>query len=137
MINFKDESERVSFVFLHKALLMIFLDMSVYAEEKHGVDLVVTDTISNPLKDKKLGRTSDSHQMGICIDFRTRDIDPFVLQDIIDYIESKPEYEKYKYLSYSGEKRLVYIHNNGNGEHGHMGINRKYAREKLYNLLEN
>ena len=112
---------------LHPALLMIFFDLNNFFATKYGLDIVVTATISTPDEDKKLGRTSTSHQDMIAIDFRTRNISKKILIEGKDYIESKPEYEKYKYLSYSGEKRLIFIHDNGNGEHAHLQIHKKFS----------
>ena len=105
---------------------MIFTDLYSYALEKHGVKLTVTDTISNKVRDKLLGRKSASHREKRAIDIRTRDLDAYVLQDLIEYINNKPEYKKYHYLSKSGAKRLAYYHNH-KGEHIHLAIHAMYA----------
>lgn len=131
MIKFKNKEDQMLFSLLHPYLILVAVDMYIYAKNKHGIDIVFTDTISTPEQDLKLKRKSNSHQYGISLDFRTRDIDAFVLQDIVNYIESKPEYKKYKYLSYSGKKRLIHLHDSGNGHHGHMQIHRKYSIQNI------
>jgi len=129
MIKFKHEIDRKMFGELNVFLLMVFTDFAVYAKEKHDWDIVVTDTISTLQEDINIGRKSDSHRLGISLDFRTRDVDTWVLQDCVDYIENKPEYEKYKYLSFSGKKRFIYLHDSGHGHHGHFQIHKKYATQ--------
>jgi len=126
-MKFKHKEDRELFLSLHIALIMIYSDMANYAKEKHNIDIVVTDTISNPEKDKKLNRVSDSHQFAIALDWRTNGIDAFIVSDIINYINSKPEYKKYRYLSNSGVYRLAYWHNNGNGSHCHLQIHKSFS----------
>lgn len=131
MIQFKHENDKEMITTLHLSLLAIFFDFANYAKERHNWDVVVTDTKSTPEEDKKLGRVSDSHQLGISIDFRTIGVDEYVIDDCVDYIESNPKYEKYKYMSFSGVRRLVLLHNNGNGRHGHMQIHKSFATKKI------
>lgn len=125
MIDFKNKEDMKLFSMLHPALIMIFTDMYNYAYEKHRVRLVVTQTITTKKQDDKLGRVSASHREHRAIDIRTRDIDVYLLHDIIDYINQKPEYEKYKYVSRSGHKRLAYYHI-GTAEHIHLAIHSKF-----------
>ena len=127
-IKFKHDIDRKLFCSLHPALLLVFIDLWNYAYDKYGYEITVTDTVSTLQEDINLGRKSSSHRKCLALDWRTRDIDAFHLQDIIEYIESKPEYDKYKYMSKSGKRRLIYVHNhNKNGEHAHMAIHQKYA----------
>lgn len=116
---------------LHPALMLIICDINNYAWEKHNVELTLTDTISTHAEDLVLGRVSASHRKRIAADIRTNDLSIFVVQDIINYINSKPEYEKYHYLSYSGSKRLAYLHDNSNGEHIHLALNAKFGLPEL------
>jgi hypothetical protein len=112
---------------LHPALIMIFADLYWYALDKYNIDLVITDTISTVAEDKKLKRTSSSHRNSIAIDFRANNIDAFILSDLVTYINSKPEYRIYHYLSHSGIKRLAYVHDNTNGYHCHMALHSRFA----------
>jgi hypothetical protein len=126
MIKFKHDEDKEMFYMLHPALIMIFADMAYYAQAQHNVDLVVTETITTPQEDNELKRTSKSHQQGRAIDIRTRDLSAWVVQDILEYINKKPEYSRFHYLSSSGYKRLAYYHI-GNAEHIHLAIHSQYA----------
>lgn len=127
MIEFKYKKDVKLFSALHPILIMIFSDMWNYAYEKHGVRLVVTQTVSNKLIDQKLKRKSPAHSESRAIDIRSKNLDSFVLNDILLYINSKPEYQKYKYISLSGHKRLAFWHH-GTGEHIHVSIHSRYAK---------
>jgi hypothetical protein len=126
MIQFKNNKDRELLTYLNPIVIMIFADLCVYAKARHNIDLTVTQTVSTPEIDKKLGRVSPSHSQGRAIDIRTRDIDAFIVQDLVKYINSKPEYKQYHYSSNSGVNRLAYFHI-GSAEHIHLAIHSRYA----------
>ena len=125
-MNFKHEKDEKLFLSLSPILIMIYADLYYYARSRHNVELVVTSTISTLEEDKKLGRTSSSHRQGRSLDVRTRDIDIWIIQDIMRYINEKKAYVKYKYMSNSGSRRLAYLHDNGNGMHMHLAIHSQF-----------
>jgi len=125
MIKFKSKKDQKMFAMLHPVLIMIYSDLFWYAKKKHNVELVVTQTISTPIIDRLLKRVSKSHLEKRAIDVRTKDLDVFVLNDIIKYINNKNDYKKFHYMSTSGEKRLAYYHV-GNAEHIHLAIHSKF-----------
>jgi hypothetical protein len=131
MLEFKHERDEKMLLMLNPILIMIYADLYSYTLETHGVNLIVTDTISDAARDKKLGRTSTAHKNAIAIDVRTRNLDAFVVNDMISYLNTKTAYDKYKYLSRSGERRLAYWHNSGNGEHLHIALHSKFAIPQL------
>ena len=126
MIKFKHEEDKEMFTLLHPLLVMIFADMAYYAQSRHNIDLVVTDTISTLEEDKALNRVSSSHRRKIALDIRTANIDAFIVSDIIEYINKKSEYNKYKYVSLSGVRRLAYYHV-GSAEHIHLAIHSQFG----------
>ena len=126
MIKFKHDIDKMNFHLLHPVLIMIFADMAHYAQSRHNIDLVITDTISTPEQDLILGRVSKSHQEKRALDIRTKNIDPFIVQDIIEYINSKDAYLQYHYLSSTGKKRLAYYHTH-KGDHIHLAIHSQFA----------
>ncbi len=126
MILFKHDEDKEMFTLLHPALIMIFADMAFYAQSKHGIDLVVTETITTPEQDAILKRKSSAHQKGIAIDIHTKKLCPLAVQDIIKFINSKKEYSKFHYLSNSGIKRLAYYHI-GNAEHIHLALHSSFG----------
>ena len=126
MIQFKHKRDQKMFATLNPILIMIFADMYNFAKERYGIELVVTQTVSSRLIDQKLKRKSPAHSQHRAIDIRTKDIDMFILQDIMRYINNKPQYQRYKYVSLSGEKRLAYYHV-GTHEHLHLSIHSRYG----------
>lgn len=125
-VRFKHEKDKELILSLHPALLMIFFDLAFYAKEKHDVDLMITSTISTPAEDLALKRTSKSHQKGLALDIRSKDMNVYITQDIIEYINNKEEYKKYRYMSFSGISRLAYLHV-GNYEHIHLAIHSSFG----------
>ena len=126
MINFKQDKDKELFFGLNPILIMILADLSWYAKYQHGIELTVTQTISTEAEDKKYNRVSKAHQQCRAIDIRTKDIDAFIVSDLIEYINNKKEYKKYHYHSNSGAKRLAYYHV-GTAEHLHLSIHSQYA----------
>lgn len=120
------------FTTLVSPLLMIFTDLHWYAKFRHNVDLVVTSTVSTKEKDKELNRVSTSHSEDErrAIDIRTKDLDPFVVSDIIEYINNKEEYKKYRYLSNSGQYRLAYFHVT-NAPHIHLAVHKNFSHNLI------
>lgn len=126
-MKFKNKKDQELFFALHPILILIVADMNLYASQNFDTSLTITDTISTKEQDERLGRRSTSHQRGVACDIRTRDLTPNQIDELKDYINSKEEYEDYKYLSFSGEKRLAYFHDNGNGAHFHVQIHSRYS----------
>ena len=127
MIVFKHEKDKDLFYALHTAIILIYVDMANYAEKNFGKEIYITQTISTPEQDKEMGRISDAHQLKIAIDIGTKNLDVYEIQELLEYINNKKDYEEYRYLSYSGVKRLAYFHDNGHGEHIHTQIHKKFA----------
>jgi hypothetical protein len=125
-MKFKHEKDKELFLTLHPILIMMFSDMYYYAQLRHGVDLVVTDTVSTISEDIRLGRKSSSHRERRALDIRTKDIDVFIINDILEYINNKPEYKRYHYERQSGGRIFAYLHTH-KGEHIHAAIHSQYA----------
>lgn len=123
MIKVKHEKDMEGLLLIHPALLMILADLALYAQINHGIDLTLTATVSTEEEDKRLGRRSSAHRdrPGRAVDIRTKDINAFVIQDLVQYINKKEEYKNYRYMSYSGIERLAYLHT-GTHEHIHLAI---------------
>lgn len=126
MMKFKHEKDMLLFTSLHPALLLIISDLNWYAMSRHFVELTITQTISTIDEDRRLGRVSSAHRSGIACDIRTKDLDPFVVQDLIQYINTKEDYKHLHYLSNKGVKRLAYYHI-GTAEHLHVALHKKYS----------
>ena len=127
MLNFKNEKDRMLFTLLNPILIMIYADLHTYAKENYNIDLVITDTVSTLGEDMKLGRVSPAHREHRAIDIRTKDLDAFVVQDLVKYINNKKDYHRFHYVSRSGLKRLAYYHTH-RGEHIHLAIHSQFKR---------
>jgi hypothetical protein len=127
MIEFKNEKDKMLFSLLHPAIIMIYSDLYLYAKEKHNVNLVVTQTISDKEQDQALNRVSDSHRTGRAIDIRTKDLDITIINDLVEYINTRWVYKKYHYTARSGVKRLAYYHV-GSAEHIHLAIGAQFSQ---------
>jgi len=126
-MKFKHKKDMSLFFTLHPYLILIFSDLNAYAYEKHGIQLTITETVSTSKIDKMLNRVSKSHLQRRALDIRTRDIDIFIVNDLVNYINNKRKFKKYHYMSTSGVERLAYFHNNSNGDHIHLAIHSRYA----------
>ena len=126
MLQFKSKKDIKLFSMVHPILIMIIADLYSYAYEKHGVRLTITQTVTDKFIDQRLKRKSPAHSEHRAVDIRTKDLDAFVLRDILNYINEKEEYKKYHYLSLGGEKRLAYFHI-GSAEHLHVALHSRYA----------
>ena len=126
MINFKHDKDKELFFTLHPLLLLIYMDMAWYAKSIHGIDLTITATASTEAEDKALGRTSTAHRKKIALDIRSKNINAFITNDLITYINSKEAYKSYRYESYSGIKRLAYLHV-GSAEHIHVALHSSFG----------
>ena len=126
MLQFKSKKDIKLFSMVHPILIMIIADLYNYTYEKHGVRLTITQTVTDKFIDQRLKRKSPAHSEHRAVDIRTKDLDAFVLRDILNYINEKEEYKKYHYLSLGGEKRLAYFHI-GTFEHLHVALHSRYA----------
>lgn len=124
-MEFKNKKDRDLFFLLAPSLIMIYADLYQYAKTNYDIELVITSTISTKLEDERLGRTSNSHFEKRAIDIRTRDIDPFIVGELVEYINNKKEYEIYHYESNNGINRLAYYHV-GTEEHIHLSVHSKF-----------
>jgi len=127
-MEFKNEEDRILFTTLVTPLILIYADLALYAKSKHGIDLVITETVTTDEQDLNLNRVSNAHNEDErrALDIRTKDVNPFIISDLVLYINNKEEFKKYHYLSNSGIKRLAYLHV-GTAEHIHLCIHKKFS----------
>ena len=128
-MKFKHEKDKELFFMLHPILIMIYADLYFYTYEKHGVELVITSTISTVEDDIRLKRVSKSHLTRRALDIRTKDLGSKITNSIIDYVNNKQENKRFHYISNGGRKRLAYYHNN----HIHLAIHSRYSLTPLDN----
>jgi hypothetical protein len=99
---------------------MIAEDMAEFCE-RHGVEFVITDVMSDDEEDKLLNRVSTAHSEGRAFDFRIHGWSKEFLDKFEKHFETK--YARFAALSKkTGKRNLIQYHDNGNGNHGHCQI---------------
>ena len=126
-MNFKHERDKMLFHEVHVVLQLIFADMNLYSFLNFNKQLVITDTVSTLSEDKRLGRVSSSHRQKRAIDISVKGISDKQVSELLDFINYKPEYREYHYLSNGGAYRLAYRHDSNNGDHIHLAIHSRFA----------
>lgn len=95
-------------------------DMALFCHS-NGVKFLLTDIVSNPDEDKRLGRVSKSHSECRAFDFRVWGWSKEFLAKFELYFENK--YKHWAALSKESlQPNLIVYHDNGNGIHGHCQI---------------
>ena len=104
---------------LHR-LHLILNDMAVYCEAS-GQELVITDLLSSPDEDKRLGRVSKSHEEGRAADIRVRNWPDSFRKKFEETFEKR--YVRWAAVgARTGKANLFEIHNSGSGLHCHVQI---------------
>jgi len=111
---------------LHPITAALLFYSFIWAKQRE-LPFVVTDTVSTEQEDKDLGRVLTSHKDGRAWDLSLRG---WTHDDQTDYfIEFTDKFGHLGALTTSGERRLIVIHNNGNGYHLHFQIGIDVANE--------
>jgi len=124
-IKFKQENQSNTLVYMHPLIVMIMFEMAAWCLIR-GIKFVVTDTISTYKKDKKLGRTSDSHRTKRAFDLRQWTFSERELQAFIKHFNDK--YAEIASISASDNvSRLVVLHGEGNQLHMHIALHSRFS----------
>jgi hypothetical protein len=122
-LKYKNKLEQLTMI--HPLLLMILADMAWWCA-KRNIDFVLTDLLSSLKRDKKLGRTSNSHRTARAADLRSRTFTDEQKEQFEDYFN-----DKYAYLASISRSdlvpRLVVLHGEGDNEHFHIAIHSKFS----------
>lgn len=102
--------------------------MDSYAQEKYGVEITLTATVSTKEEDLALGRESDTHRTRRAFDVRTRDLPESLIAELCSIARKK--YRQHG-ASVKGVPALVVYRPHGSGPHLHVQLNRKYALPEL------
>lgn len=124
-MKFKNKKDEKLLLYIHPIIIAIAMDAYFYMKTKYNVELVVTQTSTTLAQDQALNRKSPAHREGRALDWSVRNLSLEQTEDLIRYINTKPEWDKYKYESYSGIRRLAYFHV-GNAPHIHLALHSRY-----------
>lgn len=98
----------------------------IWAKQRE-LPFIVTDTVSTEEEDRALNRVSESHKSGRAFDISLKN---WSHDEQTDYfIEFTDKFGHLGALTTSGDRRLIVIHNNGNGYHLHFQIGIDVANE--------
>ncbi len=123
-MRFKTDVVEDRFNDLHPKAQEIAKDIAAYALKNHGIDMMITDTVSTYEEDKELLRLSDTHRTRRAWDFRTMGIPDEDLDDILAYATKK--WSKYGAIVHA-LPRLIVDKRSQDKPHLHCQLNRKFA----------
>lgn len=119
-MKYKSDEVKEGYDKIHPLLKEILLQADAWLKQR-GHEMTLTETISNPKRDKELGRVSVSHSEYRAVDIRTNDFKKPLLVEFIAWINTK--YVSFGAISLSTKKRVFAVyHDNGNGEHIHCQL---------------
>lgn len=113
------------------SLAPLMRDIAVFAInwlQARGVykEYYITETCTTLKEDQALNRVSDTHRTCRAIDLSTSGLSLDQINGLIDVLNAK--YGQHGALVH-GKPMLVIYHNNGNGWHFHIQLNRSFAKE--------
>jgi hypothetical protein len=120
MIEFKSDEIKSGFDKLHPLVKDIVKSVGEWSMAYDKKPITLTETLSTPERDKKLKRLSPAHSQGRAVDIRTIGMSKQKLILLMQTFSDK--FKHLGYLSQSGQRRLMYYHDNGNGPHIHLAI---------------
>ena len=108
--------------------------MAFYASNQ-GLPFVITDTVSTPEQDKKLGRQTLTHQEGRAFDLSARGWSQADVKNVTERLTKM--FGEYAAISSETLKpELVVYHKTKTGAyHFHVQIHKRYARKQIYEQL--
>lgn len=118
---------------LHPITAALLFYSFIWAKQRE-LPFIITDTVSTEKEDKELNRVSNSHISGRSFDLSLKN---WTHDDQTDFfIDFTDKFGHLGALTTSGERRLIKIHNNGNGYHLHfqIGIDIAQNNPKLEDL---
>lgn len=119
-MKFKEKHLEKEVKQLRERLQIVLHDLDQFFDE-NNYELVITSVLSDPEKDKELGRVSSSHSEKRAFDFRTKGIPKEFLVKVEKLFEER--YSHWAAISKStGLPNLIYYHGIGDNYHGHVSI---------------
>lgn len=106
----------------------IALDMDLYSQEKYGIELTITATVSTKFEDKELDRVSDTHRTRRAFDIRTGDLPDEVVAELCSVFRKK--YGRFGAVT-SAIPSLIVYRPHGTGPHLHVQLSRKYSLPEI------
>lgn len=134
MSHFKtDDIQRRSKFMAHE--LQIIMDMMIEWLKERKIHAVVTETVTTFEEDEKLKRKSRTHRDGRAFDLRTHNIPEDVLNELVKHFNIA--FGDMGALLPNGQRRLCYVHGEGDNRHLHVQIDARYFNRYVINQFNN
>lgn len=121
---FKNEETNNEIDLIHPKLKEILETMGEYCAN-HGRELVVTDLLSSPVDDARLGRVSHSHQTGRAADVSIKNWPEEFIEQFKEVLTKS--FGRIGAFSASDEKRRIVVDHVGTARHLHIQIDRRFT----------
>lgn len=127
MIKFKNKKVEDRAKDLDKGLFAILVEMGWFCASRN-LDFVLTETVTTPEEDERLGRVSKSHQEKRAVDVRTRDWPEAFIKTFVADFEKKYGHLGAKSLS-DGKRRFLIDKSKTKAPHIHIQMGREFTKE--------
>ena len=127
-MKFKTKDVETRFPDMADLAQRIAKEMDLYSQEKYGIELTITATVSTRDEDKTLDRASDTHRTRRAFDIRTGDLPDELVAELCSVFRKK--YGRFGAVT-SALPSLIVYRPHGTGPHLHVQLSRKYALTEI------
>lgn len=127
-MKFKTKDVETRFTDMADLAQRIATEMDLYSQEKYGIELTITATVSTKFEDKELDRVSDTHRTRRAFDIRTGDLPDEVVAELCSVFRKK--FGRFGAVT-SALPSLIVYRPHGTGQHLHVQLSRKYALPEI------
>lgn len=127
-MKFKTKDVETRFPDMADLAQRIAKEMDLYSQEKYGIELTITTTVSTKSEDKELNRVSDTHRTRRAFDIRTGDLPDELVAELCSVFRKK--YGRFGAVT-SALPSLIVYRPHGTAMHLHVQISRKYALPEI------
>jgi hypothetical protein len=127
-MRFKTLKAEHRFSDLGELLQKIVIEMDEYAQEKYGIQLTFTETVTTLEEDKAVNRLSDTHRTRRAVDIRVEDLPESLIAELCAVFRKK--YGKHGAIA-SAMPQLIVYKPHGTGPHLHVQVSRKYSLKEI------
>ena len=127
-MKFKTKDVETRFPDMADLAQRIAKEMDLYSQEKYGIELTITATVSTRNEDRELKRESDTHRTRRAFDVRTGDLPDEIVAELCSVFRKK--FGRFGAVA-SAVPSLIVYRPHGTGPHLHVQLSRKYALPEI------
>lgn len=121
-MEFKNKEVEEGYASIHPILHELCETVDKWSMGHDKKPITLTDTLSNPARDKQLKRESPAHSEGRAVDIRVNDWPATKIGMAVQYFNAKYAQSLGYLRKKSGTRCLMYLHGEGANRHIHMAI---------------